>query len=104
MKKTTIFALLLTAAMPLAAAADSAAVYKAKCAACHGAEGDGQTTMGKKMNLRDLRAPEVQKQSNAELTKIIADGKGKMPGYKTKVTADEIKALVTFIRELVPNK
>ena len=104
MKKTTILALLLTAALPLAAAADNAAVYKAKCAVCHGAEGDGQTPMGKKMNLRDLRAPEVQKQSNAELTKIIADGKGKMPGYKTKLTADEIKGLVAFMRELVPNK
>ena len=103
MKKTTILALLLTAAMPLAAAADNA-VYKAKCAACHGADGDGQTTMGKKMNLRDLRSPEVQKQSNAELTKIIADGKGKMPAYKTKLTAEEIKGLVTFMRELVPNK
>lgn len=104
MKKTTIFAFLLTVALPLAAAADSAAVYKAKCAACHGAEGDGQTTMGKKMNLRDLRSPEVQKQSNAELTKVIADGKGKMPGYKTKLSADEIKGLVAFMRELVPNK
>lgn len=104
MKKTTILALLLTAALPLAAAADNAAVYKAKCAACHGAEGDGQTTMGKKMNLRDLRSPEVQKQSNAELTKIITDGKSKMPAYKAKLTAEEIKGLVAFMRELVPNK
>jgi cytochrome c6 len=104
MKKTTILALLVTAAMPLAAAADNAAVYKAKCAACHGADGAGQTPMGKKMNLRDLRSPEVQKQSNAELHKIIADGKGKMPGYKAKVSADELKGLVEYMRELVPNK
>ena len=99
MKKTTILALLVTAAMPLAAA-DNAAVYKAKCAACHGADGAGQTPMGKKMNLRDLRAPEVQKQSNADLTKIITDGKEKMPAYKGKLTADEIKGLVQFLREL----
>ena len=104
MKKTTILALLITAAMPLAAAADNAAVYKAKCAACHGADGAGQTPMGKKMNLRDLRAPEVQKQTNAELHKIIADGKGKMPGYKTKVSADELKGLVEYMRELVGTK
>jgi cytochrome c6 len=104
MKKTTILALLVTAAMPLAAAADNAAVYKAKCAACHGADGAGQTTMGKKMNLRDLRSPEVQKQSNADLLKIITDGKGKMPGYKAKLSADELKGLVEYMRELVPNK
>jgi len=103
MKKTTILALVLTAALPVAAAADNA-VYKGKCAACHGADGSGQTPMGKKMNLRDLRSPDVQKQSNADLTKIIADGKGKMPGYKTKISADEIKALVTYLRELVPSK
>lgn len=104
MKKTTILAVLFTAAMPFAAAADNAAVYKAKCAACHGADGAGQTPMGKKMALRDLRAPEVQKQSNAELTKIITDGKGKMPGYKAKLSAEEIKGLVTYMREMVPNK
>ena len=104
MKKTTILALLITASMPLAAAADNAAVYKAKCAACHGADGAGQTTMGKKMNLRDLRSPEVQKQSDAELTKIIAEGKNKMPAYKTKITADELKGLVQLMRDLVPGK
>ncbi len=104
MKKNVAFSILLSLAIPLVAAADGAAVYKAKCASCHGADGSGQTTIGKKMNLRDLRAPEVQKQSNDELTKIIADGKLKMPAYGAKLTADEIKGLVTFIRELVPNK
>ena len=97
--KTTILALLITASMPLAAAADNA-VYKAKCAACHGADGAGQTTMGKKMSLRDLRSAEVQKQSDAELIKITTDGKGKMPAYKGKLTADEIKGLVQFMRTL----
>lgn len=104
MKKTTMLALLLTAAMPLAAAADNAAVYKAKCASCHGADGAGQTPIGKKMNLRDLRAPEVQKQTDADLTKIIADGKNKMPAYKTKLTAAEIKGLIDYMRALVGTK
>ena len=104
MKKTTIFALLLTAALPLAAAADDAAVYKAKCATCHGADGSGQTPMGKKMNLRDLRSPDVQKQSDAELTKITTDGKNKMPAYKGKLSADEIKGLVKFMRDLAAVK
>lgn len=104
MKKTITLSLLLSLAIPFEAAADNAAVYKAKCASCHGADGSGQTPVGKKMNLRDLRAPEVQKQSNADLTKIITDGKGKMPGYGKKLTPEEIKGLVAFVRELVPNK
>jgi len=82
------------------AAADGAALYKAKCASCHGADGSGQTAMGKAMKLRDLRSPEVQKQSDAELTKITADGKGKMPAYKGKLTDAEISALIAHMRTL----
>jgi cytochrome c6 len=97
--------IVLTAAMLLIvpaafAAADGAALYKAKCASCHGADGSGQTAMGKAMKLRDLRSPEVRKQSDAELTKVTADGKGKMPAYKGKLTDDEIKALVGYMRTL----
>lgn len=100
-----LFAIILTAAtlliVPAAfAAADGAALYKAKCASCHGADGSGQTAMGKAMKLRDLRSPEVQKQTDAELTKITTDGKGKMPAYKGKLTDDGIKALVAFMRTL----
>ena len=100
MKKTTIFALLLTAALPLAAAADDAAVYKAKCATCHGVDGKGQTPMGKKFALRALGSPEVQKQTDAQLIAITSDGKGKMPAYKGKLSDAEIKGLVAHMRSL----
>src|SRR5687767_14026489 len=100
MKTTTIFALLLTAALPLAAAADDAAVYKTKCATCHGADGKGQTPMGKKFGLRPLGSPEVQKQTDAQLIAITSDGKGKMPAYKGKLTEAEIKGLVAHMRSL----
>ena len=79
---------------------DGAAIYKAKCAMCHGPDGAGQTTMGKNMKLRDLRSADVQKQTDAELLKWIADGKGKMPAYKGKLTPADIDALVAFIRTL----
>src|SRR3954447_6814728 len=82
------------------AAADGAALYKAKCASCHAANGNGDTAMGKAMKLRDLRSPEVQKQTDAELTKVTADGKGKMPAYKGKLTDAEITALVAHMRAL----
>jgi cytochrome c6 len=100
-----LFAIILTAAILLIvpaafAAADGAALYKAKCAMCHGADGSGATPMGKSMKLRDLRSPEVQKQTDAELTKWTADGKGKMPAYKGKLTDAEISALVAHMRTL----
>ena len=86
---------------PLAAvAADGAAVYKAKCATCHGPDGKGETAIGKSMKLRSLGSADVQKGTDAALTTIISDGKGKMPAYKGKLSADEIKALVAYIRTL----
>ncbi len=104
MKATRLVLLLAIVAMvfaPLAAfAADGAAVYKAKCASCHGPDGKGETSIGKSMKLRGLGSADVQKITDADLTKVISDGKGKMPAYKSKLTADEIKALVAYIRTL----
>ena len=79
---------------------DGASVYKVKCAACHAADGSGITPMGKSMKIRDLHSADVQKQSDAQLTTIVNDGKGKMPGYKGKLTADEVKAVVAYIRTM----
>jgi mono/diheme cytochrome c family protein len=79
---------------------DGAAVYKAKCAMCHGPDGKGQTTMGKSMKLRDLGSADVQKQTDAELFKVVAEGKAKMPAYKAKLDQASLDALVTFIRTL----
>ena len=96
---TIITAAILT--LPLAGlAADGAATFKAKCASCHGADGSGNSPMGKKMGLRDLGSADVQKQTDAELTTITAKGKGKMPAYEAKLSADDIKALVAHMRTM----
>ena len=79
-------------------AADGAAIYKAKCASCHGQTGAGDTGIGKSLKLRDFGTADVQKQSDADLTTVISKGKGKMPAYDGKLSADEIKALVAQIR------
>jgi cytochrome c6 len=82
-------------------AADSGAdVFKAKCASCHGATGAADTAMGKSMKLKDLGSAEVQGQSDADLTNVIANGKKPMPGYKGKLTDDQISDLVKHIRSL----
>jgi len=71
------------------------ATFKAKCAGCHGADGKGKEAM----KTRDLSSADVQKQSDADLTGIITNGKGKMPPYKT-LSADQVKDLVSFVRSL----
>ncbi|HUP49589.1 MAG TPA: cytochrome c [Thermoanaerobaculia bacterium] len=84
-------------ALPLQAAG-GAAVYKAKCAVCHAADGSGDTAMGKRLGVRSLASPEVQKQSDAELTQITKKGKGKMPAYDGKIPDDDIRAVIAYIR------
>jgi mono/diheme cytochrome c family protein len=81
-------------------AADAAEVYKAKCSSCHGADGKGETTMGKNLKLKDLGSADVQNKSDADLTAIIADGKKPMPGYKGKISDEDISGLVKYIRSL----
>jgi cytochrome c6 len=84
---------MLSLCTPSAAAQDAAATYKAKCAMCHGPDGKGG-----KMGTRDFASPEVQKESDADLTDIITKGKGKMPAYGGKLKDAEIKDLVTYVR------
>jgi cytochrome c6 len=79
---------------------EGADIFKSKCAMCHGADGKGETSMGKMMKLRDLGSAEVQSQSDADLIGIITNGKGKMPKYEGKLTADQIKDVVKHIRTL----
>ena len=81
--------------------APGAALYRAKmCSGCHAADGSGNTPVGKAVGARDLRSPEVQQQSDDQLAATISSGKGKMPAYKASLSADQLKQLVAFIREL----
>jgi mono/diheme cytochrome c family protein len=82
-------------------AQDAPTLYKTKCSACHAADGSG-TTMGKSLGAKDLGSAEVQKQTDAQLTDSITSGMGggKMPAYKGKLTDDQIKGLVGYIRSL----
>jgi len=82
----------------MAAFADGAAIYKTNCAPCHGPDGSGQTPVGKSLKVRDLRSAEVQKLSDAEITNVVNNGKGKMPA--SKLAAADIKAVIGFLRTL----
>lgn len=76
------------------------ALFKSKCAACHGPDGKGETTMGKTLKIRDLGSAAVQSQSTAQLTEIVTKGKNKMPAYDGKITKEQIGQLVAYVREL----
>jgi cytochrome c6 len=74
----------------------SAALYKQKCAACHGADGKADTPAGKSTKVRSFNDPEVAKLGDEELAGVIEKGKNKMPAYGKSMKPDEIKAMVAL--------
>ena len=62
-------------ALSPARAQNAAATYKAKCTGCHGADGKGNTGPGKALGVHDFGSEEVTKMSDADLVKIMTDGK-----------------------------
>lgn len=94
--------LFIVASIPAPAKADdkTAATYKQKCVACHGADGKGETATGKVLKIRSFASSETAKMSDAELAAVITDGKAKMPKYGASLKPDEVKALVAYIRTL----
>jgi mono/diheme cytochrome c family protein len=90
---------LLIAALLLPATArpdDGRQMYGKKCLACHGLDGAGDKPMGKKVGVPDLRTSRL---AQAEVERVIADGRGKMLPYKDKLTAEQISAIAAYVRE-----
>ena len=81
-------------------AEDGAAVYKAKCAACHGADGAGKPAA----KIPSLTSDEAKKLSDADLTDMVANGgtsKKASHAFASKgLSADDVKAVVGAVRDL----
>jgi mono/diheme cytochrome c family protein len=57
--------------------------------------------LGRNLNLRPLASPEVQGQSDDELFSIISRGRKKrMPAYDNRLSREQIRELVKYIRSL----
>jgi mono/diheme cytochrome c family protein len=85
--------------------ATAASTYKTRCSGCHGQDGRGDTDVGKSLGVADLHSAEVQKQSDAQLAAVIANGRNnKMPAFGSRLSKDQIDSLVLFIRELGKQK
>lgn len=84
-----------------AAFQDGAALYAAKCAKCHNADGKGNDKY-KKQGIEDMSNAAWQKNhSDAKITAAISNGKGDfMPAWKGKMKPAEITAVVKHIRSL----
>ncbi len=56
--------------------------------------------IGRNLNLRALGSTEVQKKSDDELFSIISKGKNRMPSFDRKLSKDQIRDVVRYIRAL----
>jgi len=81
------------------AADDGSTVYKAKCAACHGADLAGKPAA----KIPSLVSDDAKKASDDELTDMIANGgkdKKAMHAFANKgVPPDQVKMVIAFIRD-----
>ena len=106
MKK--IIALIAILAIPAisATAADAKAAYEKDCAKCHGADGKGETKMGKKMGAKDYTDAKVQAELKDDAAfKAIKEGLKDKDGKPLMKPAegmsdDDIKGLVAYMRKL----
>jgi len=73
---------------------DPKALFAAKCAGCHGADGKGSYGPDLSDEYKFGKTPE------AIITSISDGREGKMPAFSSQLSADEIKALADFLLQL----
>jgi mono/diheme cytochrome c family protein len=85
---------------PVFAQDPGADTYKARCAMCHGDDGTANTPAGKMFKAASFSDPAIVKIADADRLAIVKKGKDKMPAFGDKLTDDQIKAVLEYIRTL----
>ncbi|MBX7173330.1 MAG: c-type cytochrome [Pyrinomonadaceae bacterium] len=75
------------------------AVYTSNCARCHGADGKGNTQLGREYDVPDLTIT-ARKMSLTRVKNIISKGAGDMPAFGKKLKAAQIASLASYVRGL----
>jgi mono/diheme cytochrome c family protein len=75
-------------------------IFRNRCTVCHGLDGSGNTALGKKLLIPDLRSEQVQQREDEELVETITEGKGEMPSFKKKLSRDSMYEVIAHLRKL----
>ena len=77
-------------------------LYKRNCAGCHGESGEGRTSLGPQLNTADWQAGIADE----EIRAVILEGRRvagtSMDSFREILTDDEITAVITYVRSLLP--
>ncbi|MEO8427477.1 MAG: cytochrome c [Verrucomicrobiota bacterium] len=82
-------------------AAGAEEIFGKHCASCHGKDGKARTPIARQLGVKDLTQ---SKTSDGEIEKQVTEGKKddrgnqKMPPFKDKLSPDEIKSLIQFVK------
>jgi mono/diheme cytochrome c family protein len=98
---TATFVCLSAAAASAGDAKAGQAVYDRACKTCHGADGSANPAIAKmmKVEMQDLKSAEVQGLSDADIKKIVTDGKGKMRPV-TSVSGTDLDNVAAYVHSL----
>ena len=86
---------------PVAGISAPEKIWEKRCAFCHGADGKSQTKKGRQYKAPDFTKAKWQKETtDEEIVDAITNGvpKSKMPAFKEKLSPEEIKAMVPYLR------
>ena len=84
------------------AAADGRVLYETKCAQCHGKDGVVKPPGAGSRNFNDQGFQSAT--SDDAIAKITAEGKGKMPAYRSKLSPEQIRAVSAHVKTLGSSK
>jgi len=97
---TMVILVLTGAALWAADAKAGQAVYAKSCRSCHGADGVAPAAMTKmlKVEIQDLKVAS-KSLKDADIHKIVTEGKGKMVAVKS-VTGADLDNVIAYVRAL----
>jgi len=83
-----------------AAALSTETLFKQKCSKCHGADGSGDTSLGRIFGTPDFTDSGwwAKHPNTAEHVRVITKGKKNMPAFGKKLTRAQIASLATYIQ------
>ena len=94
MRQAAILSILVLAV----AATEGRLLYETKCAPCHGKDGVAKPPGSGSRNFND---PEFQStQTEDAIATITAEGKGKMPAYRSRLSPEQLHAIAAHVKTL----